>query len=281
MVVVIYQRIRAASCISLLALSVPACVAQGRYDALVADGQKKESEHNDALSTAHAETEQVRNLVSERETRLGAAADTQHKLQEALDEANAQNEAMRKDLVLYGRDSAALLGDRNRPELNTDEVAAMTVMLRRANARVERLTNTVRNSGGPAADLLASGELRIEVRRARAAVLIAGENVFAMKRAVISPSGGKLLADIVRALVATAQPEAGQRVMVVAHTDTVPESPKLRTRLDLSVQRSLAAYTELSNAGLKPEQLVLSGAGPFDPIALPGLVGPNAVELSF
>ena len=269
------------SVLALVGCLLSGCVSQGKYDSLIAQGQQKEREHADALATAHSETESVRNLVSERETRLGAAADAQHKLQESLDESNAQNEAMRKDLVLYGRDSAALLGDRNRPELNTDEVAAMTVILRRANARVERFTNTLRNSGGPATDLLASGELRIEVRRARAAILIAGENVFVMKRTAVSPAGATLLADIVRALVSTAQPESGQRVMVTAHTDAAPDALKVHTRLELSVQRSLAAYTELAAAGLKPEQLMLAGAGPFDPVTLPGLVGPNALEISF
>ncbi len=167
-----HQRIRGSLCASLLALNTPACVSQGRYDAFVAEAQKKEGEHHDALATAHAETESVRTLVSERETKLGASADAQHALQEALDQSQAQNEAMRKDLVLFGRDSVGLIGDGNRPELNTDEVTAMTLLLRRANARVERVTNTLRNSGGPAAALLASGELRLEVRRGRAALLV-------------------------------------------------------------------------------------------------------------
>lgn len=264
-----------------LSLFGTGCVSQGRYNALLDQSQVREREHADALATARSETEAVRNLVSERETKLGAAADAQHQLQEELEETRAQNDAMRKDLVLFGRDSAGLLGDRNKPELNTDEVAAMTVLLRRASARADRLTNTVRNSGGPAAALLTSGELRIEVRRGRAAILVAGEQVFAPKRATITPAGATLLADLVRALVATAQPETGQRLMVLAHTDTAASAPKARTRLELSNQRMLAVYTELNAAGLAPEQLLPAAVGPFDALPTPGVLGSDALELSF
>lgn len=255
------------------------CVSQGKYDELVKAGQQRQMQDYQAQQALTAQLAEARAAIEQRDAKLGEVATSQHNMQVSLDETMAMNQQLRQELVLAGRDSSALLAGRG--TVSPDDTNAMAGILRIAKTRADKVASTIRNSGGNAATLLANGLLRVEVRHSRAVILVSGEQLFALRRAPVTPAGAQLLGELARVFIAAGQPENRQSVLVTTHVDDSSAAKTPKAVMELGAARALSVVDKMLAGGMTADQLLAATAGPNDPIEARDTIGNHVVELAF
>jgi chemotaxis protein MotB len=234
--------------------------AQTSADRLAADLASARAEVarlNDALKQAQA-------AVDERDRGLAAGQVTAHDLQTKLDDATAQDEQLRVELQRLGKNADALLAEKGTLANALAEAKARLEELRKAQAAADARAALFRQLALRFQKMIDSGQLKIKLRDGRMVIELANDVLFDSGQTVVKQEGQKAIAQVASVL----RTIPGRRFQVAGHTDNVPiETARFRSNWDLSAARAVEVVRILIAQGLKPELVSASGYGEFDPIA--------------
>jgi chemotaxis protein MotB len=260
------------------ALSLVGCVAQGKYDAAVADAtraradlqahqQLTEKDRNDQKA-------QIAQLQREIAEAKEALASTQQELEfaggiavscgEALDEQSTLVEGLQAELERLGKDVDKLSATKAELTGSLERARAGLEELRGAQADAEARAALFRDVAQRLQSMLDAGELRIILRSGRMVLVLPSDILFDAGKAKLGGKGRTVLAEIGGVLASA----PGRRFQVSGHTDSDPiRVSGFASNWDLSSARALEVVNVLVQAGMKPAALSVAGYAEFDPVA--------------
>jgi chemotaxis protein MotB len=212
---------------------------------------------NEALKQAQA-------AVDERDRGLAEGQVTAHDLQTKLDDATAQNEQLRTELQRLGKNADALLAEKGTLANALAEAKARLEELRKAQAAADARAALFRQLALRFQKMIDSGQLKIKLRDGRMVIELANDVLFDSGQTVLKPEGQKAVAQVASVL----RTIPGRRFQVAGHTDNVPiATAHFRSNWELSAARAVEVVRVLIAQGLKPELVSAAGYGEFDPVA--------------
>jgi chemotaxis protein MotB len=212
---------------------------------------------NEALKQAQA-------AVDARDRGLAEGQVSAHDLQTKLDDATAQNEQLRVELERLGKNADALLAEKGTLANALAEAKARLEELRKAQAAADARTALFRQLALRFQKMIDSGQLKIKLREGRMVIELANDVLFDSGQTVVKPEGQKAIGQVAAVL----RTIAGRRFQVAGHTDNVAiTTARFRSNWDLSAARAVEVVRILIAQGLKPELVSAAGYGEFDPIA--------------
>jgi chemotaxis protein MotB len=212
---------------------------------------------NEALKQAQA-------AVDARDRGLAEGQVSAHDLQTKLDDATAQNEQLRVELERLGKNADALLAEKGTLANALAEAKARLEELRKAQAAADARTALFRQLALRFQKMIDSGQLKVKLREGRMVIELANDVLFDSGQTVVKPEGQKAIGQVAAVL----RTIAGRRFQVAGHTDNVAiTTARFRSNWDLSAARAVEVVRILIAQGLKPELVSAAGYGEFDPIA--------------
>jgi chemotaxis protein MotB len=212
---------------------------------------------NEALKQAQA-------AVDARDRGLAEGQVSAHDLQTKLDDATAQNEQLRVELERLGKNADALLAEKGTLANALAEAKARLEELRKAQAAADARTALFRQLALRFQKMIDAGQLKIKLREGRMVIELANDVLFDSGQTVVKPEGQKAIGQVAAVL----RTIAGRRFQVAGHTDNVAiTTARFRSNWDLSAARAVEVVRILIAQGLKPELVSAAGYGEFDPIA--------------
>jgi chemotaxis protein MotB len=260
------------------ALSLAGCVAQGKYDAAVADATHARSDLQANQQVAEKDrTErqaQISRLQQEIADAKQALASTQQELEfaggiavscgEALDEQSTLVEGLQAELERLGKDVDKLSATKVELTGSLERARAGLEELRGAQADAEARAALFRDVAQRLQSMLDAGELRIILRSGRMVLVLPSDILFDAGKARLGAKGRSVLAEIGGVLASA----PGRRFQVSGHTDSDPiRVSGFASNWDLSSARALEVVSVLVQAGMKPAALSVAGYAEFDPVA--------------
>jgi len=138
-----------------------------------------------------------------------------------------------------------------------EQLRQQRLVIEKQQAAFNALTDKLRT-------MIDAGKLNVLVREGRMIVKLPASVLFASGSAQLSKSGQAALAYVAGVL----QQFPDRSFMVTGHTDNEPvKESGYRNNWQLSTDRALVVVEHMIASGMKPENLVVGGAGEFDPIA--------------
>jgi chemotaxis protein MotB len=207
---------------------------------------------------------QAQAAVDARDRGLAEGQVSAHDLQTKLDDATAQNEQLRVELERLGKNADALLAEKGTLANALAEAKARLEELRKAQAAADARTALFRQLALRFQKMIDSGQLKVKLREGRMVIELANDVLFDSGQTVVKPEGQKAIGQVAAVL----RTIAGRRFQVAGHTDNVAiTTARFRSNWDLSAARAVEVVRILIAQGLKPELVSAAGYGEFDPIA--------------
>ena len=265
-------------------LAAAGCVSTGKYDGAVSDAQRartelgatrseldnERAESKRALAAKDAELAQLRESMSQSEARCAQTARELEASQaralgsrQALDEATALNQQLRRELERQGKDVDQLLSARGALASSLEQARSRLDELRRAQAATEARAALFRELALRFKRMLDAGELQLTLRSGRMVLALPTDILFPSGKAVISPRGKEALAEVARVLASLAD----RHFQVAGHTDNEPiRYSGYASNWELSSERALQVTRFLMQSGMPPATLSAAAYGEFDPL---------------
>lgn len=232
------RRLLSAGSLLVLALA-SGCVAQGKYDAAVADSarlrqllEQGRAREQDQRAQGQRDLEKSHALLAESEARCDRAT----------------------------RDADALASTLS---LTTEELRERLEKLERAQRAAESRAALFREMALRLKKMIDAGDLRIVLRSGRMVLILPNDVLFDSGKAALKPRGKEALSEI-GAVLSTL---AGRRFQVAGHTDDQPiRFSGYTSNWQLSAERGLSVVAFLQKSGVDPRSLSAAGYGEFDPL---------------
>ncbi|MDB4991161.1 MAG: Flagellar motor rotation protein MotB [Myxococcaceae bacterium] len=205
----------------------------------------------------HTERDAVQSALQISEAQLlaqrGRSKQFEEKL-DALEHVNAAQSAQVAELSVKLADATTELTTANQ---NVVELVDERGELGAELAEVKQMTREL-------ARMIDSGRLQVSFRRGRMVVELKAQVLFPSGSADLTPDGKEALTAVAKSL----RGFKGRHFIVAGHTDNVPVGGgRFASNWDLSSARAVIVTGALIRGGLRPQQLVASGYGEYDPIA--------------
>ncbi len=135
--------------------------------------------------------------------------------------------------------------------------------LRKARAAAEARMRTFRKLLARLRSMIASGKLKVEIRKGRMIVKMSDKILFDPGRTKLKGEGQGALKQLAAVLK-----DIGTRDFLVAgHTDNIPiKTRRYRSNWELSAARAVQVVKFLQNEGVDPKRLAAAGYSEFDPV---------------
>ena len=212
---------------------------------------------NDAIKAAQ-------DAVDQRDKSLAEGQVSAHDLQTKLDDSTAQNEQLRIELERLGKNADALLAEKGTLANALAEAKARLEELRKAQAAADQRAALFRQLALKFQKMIDSGQLKIKLREGRMVIELANDVLFDSGQTVVKPEGQKAIAQVATVLRGI----PNRRYQVAGHTDNIPiQTGRFRSNWDLSTARAVEVVRLLIAQGLNPELVSAAGYGEFDPVA--------------
>jgi chemotaxis protein MotB len=263
------------------ALSLAACVPQGKYDDAVRDAVQM---HGDA-ATAHAEAErcmsdlaatrreldrlnlalkEAESHAGERDQALAKAEASAREQAAKLDGVIAENEQLRKELTRLGKNADALLAEKGSLSGALTDAKRRLDELRRAQAAAEARAALFKQLALKFHKMIDAGDLKVVLRNGHMVLQLANDVLFDSGRTEIKSRGQ----DSLRQVAAILKTIPDRRFQVAGDTDNVPIQTSLfPSNWELSTRRAVEVVHFLIAQGMRPDVLSAAGYGEVDPIA--------------
>jgi chemotaxis protein MotB len=266
------------------AVASTGCVSKVNFDRVVADAAKAQAEADQKQKDAEAKEKDDQTQIATLQQGLAAAeaasqecdaklsdlSTSSHNLQAQLDEATAINQQLRDELGRLGKDVDKILADRGTLSKALDDAKLRLDELRKAQAAAEGHTQLFREFERRFQALVTAGQLKVESRRGRLVMEVAGDSLFDANHADLRKAGKGTLMEIAHALQTTASPASPRRFLVTANVDDAPvKSKTFDSTWELTAARAVAVVQYLVSLGVPANSLTAAGAGSFDPV-VPG-----------
>ena len=274
-----------------LAIFSIGCVTQKKYDDILTEKNRLESENTDC--------EEELNIVTNKLTRSLDELERLHentlKLSDSLIGAAQKNQIIQKDyneLDNYYNNLLLNSGKLNRKlSLKAQELLALQESLELEKGKNETLKSSLEDRSQRIAELeniLAEKEitvkslkkkvtnallnfdeddLKVDIQNGKVYVSLAEQLLFRSGSVEIDKKGANAIEQLGRVL--TESPDI--QIMVEGHTDNVPVSKisrYMQDNWDLSVMRATAIIRILIRAGVAPDRLLASGRSEYSPISI-------------
>lgn len=264
------------------------CVSQKKFDELLAERVKIESEKADLEESLNAADEKISKLeeeVSTLNTDLTSNKETLDRTQTELTTLKEEHEQLQtyynnlltksgnlnKDLAEQQERLMTLQANLDKSITENDslsvnlaqrekKVQELESILEEQRKAVENLKNKISQS------LLSFGdeELQVEIKNGKIYVSLAEQLLFKSGSVVVDPKGK----DALQQLTGAISDSKDINILVEGHTDDVPIATKaIKDNWDLSVLRATSIVRILVNAGLDENQVTAAGRGEVSPIA--------------
>ena len=265
------------------------CVSQQKYDALLADKVKADSEINDfksRLSKSEKEVEklnqQMDQMVKDRDAtlqRLDTTTAALRGLENKHDDLQTIYDNLLKNSGKMNRDlaeqQARLLGMERNLETIQQKNDKLASDLEAREQKVEELeqilekqeqaVNGLKDKISQALLSFKEKDLTVDIRNGKVYVSLAEQLLFQSGSIQVDPKGINALEQLANALSDTKD----IHIMIEGHTDNVPisrPSQYMKDNWDLSVMRATSISKILINGGVSPEQITASGRGEHSPV---------------
>jgi chemotaxis protein MotB len=259
---------------SLLALSLASCVAQGKYDAAVADATRARARLEASDQERHRERGELDELRQEVAQLKVEVASSQQELDfasgiamgcgEALEEQTSLNEDLSAQLERLGKDVDALAASKGELATSLERARAGLEGLRHEHADSEARAELFRNIAQRLRRMVDGGELKIVLRSGRMVLVLPSDILFDSGKVEVGRKGRRALSQV-GAVLGNAP---GRRFQVSGHTDTDPiRASGFASNWELSSARALQVVHVLIGSGMRPAALSAAGYAEFDPIA--------------
>lgn len=234
---------RTTGVIVLSLLGSAGCVAEGRYEAAV------------------AETETTRAELSRTAERLA-------RTNAALAETNAQAQKRAQAISELERllDERARISQTevDKRDERVSELSRLVERMKASNAAAESRAATFRSIALKLKSQIDAGDLAVQIRDGRLVLQLPNDVLFDTGRTEIKPQGKATLKAV--ALALSTMPE--RHFQVAGHTDNVPiHNDRFASNWELSSGRALRVVRLLIDEKVKPESLSAAGYADVDPIA--------------
>jgi len=259
---------------SLLALSLASCVAQGTYDAAVADAtraratlessDKERRRERGELDELRQEVAQLKVEVASSQQELDYASGIAISCGEALEEQTSLNGSLSEQLERLGKDVHALTTSKGELAISLERARAGLEGLRHEQADAEARAVLFRDVAQRLRRMIDAGELKIVLRSGRMVLVLPADVLFDSGKVEVARKGRQALGQVGAVLGSV----AGRRFQVSGHTDTDPiRASGFASNWELSSARALQVVRVLIGAGMRPAALSAAGYAEFDPIS--------------
>ena len=263
------------------ALTLSACVPQGKYDAAAKDLQNARTaaqrEHDDNLRSAadtataraqidHLNTsvEELRTLASECNNTLASAQANSRDMRVKMDGAVAENDQLRKELTRFGKNADSLLAEKGSLARSLAEAKARLDELRKAQVAADARAALFKQLALKFQKMIDAGELKISLRNGRMVLELRNDVLFDSGHTVIKPQGKLALTKIAPVL----RTILDRHFQVAGDTDNMPiVTSQFPSNWELSTRRAVEVVRFLIGQGMRPELLSAAGYGEFDPVS--------------
>jgi chemotaxis protein MotB len=237
-----------------------ACVTKGKYEAAVADGEKKLADANSATARELAAKKAAESALAACKESLGHSQEEVKNLSVKLNDAKAQASALEGQLAGCGKKMKDETGALSKA---LAETKAALEEARKAKAAAEARAAFFRELTMKFQKMIDSGELKIVLRNGRMVLQLATDILFDSGKTDLK-DGGKTALSQVAHILATVD----RQLQVAGHTDNVAiRSGKFPSNWELSTARAQTVLHYLVKEGVPPARLSAAGYGEFDPIS--------------
>ena len=263
------------------------CVAQKKYDELLAERVKLEADYNQLetdLGKANSKIDDLQKAVAGLDDDVAAKTANIEKLEtelQSLKEEHAQLETyynnvltssgkLSRDLEEQQARLLVLQETLAKEKLSNEELSADLAEreikvgeLEKILEEKERAVQALMSSVKEALLNFSDSDLSVEIKNGKVYVSLAEQLLFQSGSYRVDPKGETALIQLAQAL----QSSPDISVLVEGHTDDVPIATKeIKDNWDLSVLRATSITRVLVNAGVPPEQVTCAGRGEFQPV---------------
>jgi len=268
----------------LLVTALAGCVSAGKYDAALADAQRMRAERDatrSELSAARADSkrqlgskqaqlDELNQVISQAQARcrriaedLGRSGPGAAGCSQALDDATALNQQLRRELERQGRDVDQLLSAKGALASSLEQARSRLEELRRAQAAAEQRAALFRDLALRFKGMLDTGQLQIVLRSGRMVLVLSTDVLFDSGKTAINARGKEALAQVSTVLASL----PARRFQVAGHTDNQPiRHSGFASNWELSAERALQVMQYLIQVGMAPETLSSAAYGEFDAV---------------
>jgi chemotaxis protein MotB len=209
------------------------------------------------ISQAQARCRRIADEVGA--SRTGAAGCSQ-----ALDDATALNQQLRRELERQGKDVDQLLSTKGVLATSLEQARARLEELRRAQAAAEQRAALFRDLALRFKGMLDTGQLQIVLRSGRMVLVLPTDVLFDSGKTAVNARGKEALSEVSAVLASL----PARRFQVAGHTDNQPiRHSGFASNWELSAERALQVVSHLVQAGMAPETLSAAAYGEFDGVA--------------
>jgi chemotaxis protein MotB len=266
------------------------CVAQKKYDQLLAEKVALESDKmalNDELSAKENTIEDLESKLEEEKANVTSLKDKLSKSQKSLDslqdqyntlsdyydrvtsnsgKLNQDLAAKEKQLLQMETDLAVQKQKNEELAANLAEREAKVQELEQVLADKEAAVNALKQKVSEALLNFKENDLTIEVKNGKVYVSLAEQLLFNSGSTVVDAKGVSALKKLAQVL----KENSDVNIVVEGHTDDVPINAGnryLKDNWDLSVLRATSIVRILVDNGAEPENITAAGKGEFSPKA--------------
>jgi chemotaxis protein MotB len=249
---------------------VPACVTTGTYDRKVGELTKlREADADAAKVREKAQSDQLANAQK-------TSAEQQAQLTATLDKANADREALQKQLddgtqlvttlkqrlEKLGQNVDTLVKERGQLTQAMADTTARLEDLRKQKAAADARAATFRGLVSKLRSMIDAGQLKVVIRNGRMIIALPNDILFDSGKTDVKPDGKLALAKVALALTTVTDRD----FLVAGHTDDVPiKTAVFPSNWELSTRRAVEVVHFLIGQGMRPKVLAAAGYGEFDP----------------
>ena len=256
------------------AVSLAACVPQGKYDAALHDVEKAHEGTRQCESDAAAARVEIarlnealkgaQDLATQRDKSLSEAQGNAHDIQAKLDDAIAENLQLRKELARLGKNADSLLAEKGSLASALADTKMRLEELRKAQAAADARAALFKQLALKFQKMIDAGQLKVTLRNGRMVIQLANDVLFDSGQTEIKPAGEQAIAQVA-AILKTIN---NRHFQVAGDTDNVPIKTSLfPSNWELSTRRAVEVVHYLVAQGVKPDMLSAAGYGEFDPVA--------------
>ncbi len=263
------------------------CVAQKKFDELLAEKIKLESDYADLEDKLEAAETKITRLedqvakleesnanqvskITKLESDLGTLQEEHDQLQTYYNNLLSNSGKLNRDLAEQQERLLGLQENLNTQKLENEALEANLVEreqkvkeLERILAEKNRVVQELMASVKQALLNFSGNELTVEVKNGKVYVSLAEQLLFHSGSIKVDPKGERALLQLGEALKLS--PDIS--ILVEGHTDDVPISTKaIKDNWDLSVLRATSIVRILSSAGVSTAQITAAGKGEFSPV---------------
>lgn len=270
-------------------LSTSCIVSKKKFDDMLAQKVKTESDLNDktteldALSKNYSNLERDFNQLKTDTTKLGTDLRQNLKKLAGLEKEHEQLDIMYKNLLnnsgKLNRDltqqQQQLLAIQQNLDRTRRENDSLSTSLAEREKKVSELEQVLANKDKAVQDLktrisnallnFKENDLTVNVKNGKVYVSLAEQLLFGSGSIEVDKKGVGALQQLAKAL----KDQKDITIMVEGHTDNVPISKKsayMQDNWDLSVMRATSITKILVSGGVSPKQIVPAGKGEFTPL---------------